>query len=115
MNNRPLVPRAHVQGVWSGRIHIVCYYGLYCVKQHMFTTVGAHRHVNLQILSDSYQMGYVLLACFCFGRGVYGISHGSLTSFTAPPPLAKIFSLGTHQHLRRFSVLLVITSFYEEP
>lgn len=99
MNNRLLVPRGHVQGVWSGRLHIVCYYGLYCV---------AHHHVNLQILSDSYQMVYVLLACFCFCRGVYGISHGGLTSFTAPPPLAKIFSLGTHQHLRRFSVLLVM-------
>ena len=107
MNNRPLVPRGHVQGVWSGRLHIVCYYGLYCVKQLMYTTVGAHPHENLQILSDSYQMVYVLLACFFFCRGVYGICHGGLTSFTAPPPLAKIFSLGTHQHLRRFSVLLV--------
>ena len=44
----------------------VCYYGLSYVKQHMYTTVGAHRHVNWQILSDSYQMVYVLLACFCF-------------------------------------------------
>ena len=87
---------------------VVCYYGLSYVKQHMYTTVGAHRHVNWQILSDSYQMVNVLLACFCFCRGVYSISHGGLTSFTAPPSLAKIFSLGTHQHLRHFPVLLVI-------
>lgn len=75
MNNRPLVPRGHVQGVWSGRLHIVCYYGLYCVKQLMYTTVGAHPHENLQILSDSYQMVYVLLACFFFlSRGLRHLS-----------------------------------------
>ena len=32
-------------------------------------TVGAHPHENLQILSDSYQMVYVLLACFFFVEG----------------------------------------------